>query len=340
MNATTLKRHYYVRSFVLLGFSFLLADLTATGKLGYYLAPRMHALAYVTLAILFLLTGASFRQAIMGPTQVDCDCAAAHGVPDRFWKSLMIYALFLLPLAMSFLLPDKILGSAVAEKRGLTLAANEVRREIALNQAKADGLAGTRPALDTQPQTAQAAQPQNEPTAGRPSAGAAQADTSTPLQKTKQPATDEKIRDLFAGREFGDFYTDLAVSMYKQPVIELGDKVFLDGLTTLELYPGEFAGKKLRTLGFVYREQGMGPNEFVAARFSVSCCAADAAVYGLLVESEQGSKLAKDSWVQVTGVLETRMDDGYETLVLKAEEIKPVKAPNDPYVYYNFDTPQ
>jgi len=327
MNAASLKRHYYIRSYLLLGFSFLLADLTATGKLGYYLAPRMHALAYVTLAILVVLTGASFRQAIMGPTQYDCDCADSHGVPKGFWKSAVIYSLFLLPLAMSFFLPDKILGSAVAEKRGLTLAAGEVKREIALTQAKTENNRSSAKQQQTEgklPVTAETVPQSN----------------ASKQQASPTPKTEEEIRQLFADQQFGDFYTALAVNFYKQPVIELNDKVFLDGLTTLELYPKQFSGKKLTTLGFVYREQGMKQNQFVAARFSVSCCTADASVYGLLIESEQGSKIAKDSWVQVTGTLESRNTDGYESLVLKAEQIKPVKAPKDPYVYYSFDTPQ
>ncbi|WP_134682928.1 TIGR03943 family putative permease subunit [Brevibacillus migulae] len=326
MNAASLKRHYFIRSYVLLGFCFLLADLAATGKLGYYLAPRMHALAYVTLAILIILTGASFRQAIMGPTQYVCDCADSHGVPHGFWKSAVIYSLFVLPLAMSFFLPDKILGSAVAEKRGLTLAAGEVKREIALTQANANGSSSS------------GGQGQTEGLP--PTPPAVQSKASSAELAGKKPKTEEDIRQMFAEQQFGDFYTSLAVGFYKQPVIQLDDKVFLDGLTTLELYPKQFSGKKLTTMGFVYREQGMAQNQFVTARFSVSCCTADAAVYGLLVESEQGSKLAKDSWVQVTGTLESRTVDDYDTLVLKAEQVKPVKAPKDPYVYYSFDTPQ
>ncbi len=339
MNTATLKRHYYMRSYILLGFSFLLADLTATGKLGYYLAPRLHALAYVTLAILVILTGASFRQAIIGPTQYDCECADSHGVPNRFWKSAVIYSLFLLPLAMSFFLPDKILGSAVAEKRGFTLAAGEVKRQIALNEAKNSSTGE----LDGAKAPAQAAPAQTVPAptaptgVQQPPASSAGGQSTAKLQK---PTAEAEIRQLFAAQEFGEFYTSLAVGMYKQPVIQLDDKIFLDGLTTLELYPKQFAGKKVSTMGFVYREPGLGNNHFVAARFSVSCCTADAAVYGLLIESEHAPKLKKDSWVQVTGELETRTVDGYESVVVKAEQIKPVKAPKDPYVYYSFDTPQ
>jgi uncharacterized membrane protein YcgQ (UPF0703/DUF1980 family) len=41
--------------------------------------------------------------------------------------------------------------------------------------------------------------------------------------------------------------------------------------------------------------------------------------------------------VKVRGKLELRSVDGYDMLVLKASRIQPVKAPKDPYVYYNFN---
>ena len=39
-----------------------------------------------------------------------------------------MYGLYVLPLAMGLFMPDKILGSAVAEKKGITLLSNDVRK--------------------------------------------------------------------------------------------------------------------------------------------------------------------------------------------------------------------
>jgi putative membrane protein len=308
MNASTLKKHYYIRSFILLGFTLLLADLVFTGRLSQYLAPRLHALSYVTLVILFILTGVSLRQAIVGASPYDCDCADAHSVPRSAWKSFLVYGLFLLPIVMGFMMPDKTLGSAVAEKRGVNLLSGQAQK-LAVSPT-------VPPAPASMPNDA---------------AGAS-------VQTKQQPLTDEQIRQRFKQNDFGDFYTDLAVSMYKQPVIQLNEKIFLDGLTTLELYPKEFAGKKLETIGFVYREPTFKPQQFVVARFSVSCCTADATVYGIMVEEKQAAKWATDSWVKVGGTLDVRTVDGYDMLVLRAAEIEPVEAPKDPYVYYNYDT--
>jgi uncharacterized repeat protein (TIGR03943 family) len=335
MNPAALKRHYYIRSFILLGFTFFLADLLVSGKLNQYLAPRLHGLSYVTLAILLVLTGASLRQAIVGPTQYECDCAELHNVPRSWWRSLIVYGLFVLPLFMAFLMPDKLLGSAVAEKRGLNLLAGEGKRlEAAAKSAPSEQtdsakLAAVAGKMDSAAQPGQSVPPQQ---ADKPSA-------NPPGQQAKAAGgkSEEQIRQLFADNQFGDFYTNMAVSMYKQPVIKLDEQIFMDGLTTLDLFPKQFSGHRLETVGFVYREPQLKENQFVAARFSVSCCTADAAVYGLLVEAEQANKWPTDSWVKVSGRLEARTVDGFDFLVLKAGTVEQVKAPKDPYVYYNYN---
>jgi putative membrane protein len=308
MNPKTLKKHYYIRSFILLAFTLLLADLVFTERLSLYQAPRMHGLSYVTLAILLILTGVSLRQAIVGASHYECDCADVHSVPRGAWKAVLVYGLFLLPVAMGVFMPDKTLGSAAAEKRGVNLLAGNAEK-LAVASAV--------------PPAAQSRQ---------------KADGTSPVKRENAPVSEEQIRQRFQQNDFGDFYTDLAVSMYKQPVIRLDEKIFLDGLTTLELYPKEFAGKELETIGFVYREPAFKPHQFVVARFSVTCCTADAAVFGIMVEEQQAAKLRNDSWVKVRGKLELRTVDGYDMLVLRASGITPVKAPKDPYVYYNYDT--
>jgi putative membrane protein len=327
-----------MRSLILLGFTLLLADLIATGRLSHYLAPRLHMLSYVTVAILALLTAVSIRQAVVGPDSYECDCEDVHKVPRSPLTSLVVYGLFALPLVMGLVLPDKTLGSAVAEKRGVTLLTGDGKWVQSVGSpAKPGSDQAVSPAPDT---NAPADGTENTKAYGyggqsKSDAPEKAGDGGKPKQSAAQ--TDEQIRQRFAANSFGDFYTDIAVSLYKQPVIQLNDKLFLDGLTTMELYAKEFAGKELETLGFVYREPGFTPQQFVVARFSVSCCTADATVFGILVEDKAARKWATDSWVKVRGKLELRSVDGYDMLVLKASRIQPVKAPKDPYVYYNFN---
>ncbi len=398
MQKSNRSGHDWMRSLILAGFTGLLSYLIWTDKLGHYLAPKLHMLSYVTLGILVILTFVSVRQLVAGRHHAyDCDCEDTHHVPRTRWGSVLIYGLFLLPIFMGFFMPDKILGSAIAEKRGVTLLSNDVRKlsEVASGEqaqkakqatssqgeegqavapaSSAPGEEGqaVAPASSAPGEEGQAVAPASpataqegqaaasaSPAAGEEGQAAASASTAagqegqaaasaSPAtgQETQAPAStpikpgmsDAELKNHFSNGGFGDFYTDIATSMYKQPVIKLNDKIFLDGLTTLELYAQDFAGKELETLGFVYKEPGFASNQFVVARFSVTCCTADASVFGVLVES--ASKWAKDSWVQVRGKLELRKVDGFDMLVLKAAHIQPVQAPKDPYVYYSYEAP-
>ncbi len=279
----TEKQHYYIRSFILLGFSFLLAKLLLSGDINYYIAPRFQGLTYVTLAITVILSVSSLRQALAGSADHVCECGGTHTLSSSVWKSVVIYGLFLLPLALGFFLPDKFLGSALAEKKGVNLLTGDAKALMSTKPDKKEPV--------EQPKT----------------------DQTNPAPSTKQPKqlSDQDIRKMFAG--FGDFYTDTAVSMYKQPVIKLDDSLFLDGTTILDLFQKEFAGHKLETMGFVYRQPGFQSNEFVVARFMVSCCTADATVAGLMVRSPQAKTYANDSWVRVKGTLRLSSYNGNVT---------------------------
>lgn len=339
MNPASVKRHYFLRSLILIGFTGLLAQLILTERLGHYLAPRLHMFSYVTLGIFIVLTLVSVRQAFLGVTAYDCDCEDAHKLPRSWWRSVMVYGMFILPLAMGFFMPDQILGSDVAEKRGITLLSNDVKKLAEVTGSANTPSAPAQSETGTPGGTSQLGEAAEVVSSSQEKQGKASEETAAPSSGQKPTLTDEQIRQKFSTTGFGEFYADMAVSLYKQPVILLNDKVFLDGLTTMELYAKEFAGKEIETLGFVYRQPDFTAQQFVVARFSVSCCTADANVFGVLVENDQGSKWAKDSWVKVRGKLEARSVDGYDMLVLRASQIEQVKPPKDPYVYYNYDTP-
>ncbi|WP_409178341.1 TIGR03943 family putative permease subunit [Brevibacillus fortis] len=324
MDQNKMKRHHVMRSLILAGITALLAYLILSETLSHYLAPRLHMFSYVTFVILALLTIVSIRQIFVGSSVYDCDCEEQHKVPRTPMGSLLVYGLFVLPIVMGFVMPDKILGSDVAEKRGITLLSNDVRK-LADVTANANAKENTKQTAVEKEDTESSVEPQ-QPEANN--------QVATP---PVQAIDDEQLRQRFSNGGFGDFYTDIAVFLHKQPVIELNDKVFLDGLTTMELYAKEFAGKELETMGFVYRQPDFTKQQFVVARFSVTCCTADSSVYGVLVEKEDANKWTKDSWVKVRGKLELRQVDGYDMLVLKASQVEAVSAPKDPYVYYSFE---
>jgi uncharacterized repeat protein (TIGR03943 family) len=78
--------------------------------------------------------------------------------------------------------------------------------------------------------------------------------------------------------------------------------------------------------GFV---AGEGPSGFDLARYSIACCAADAAVAVVAVvpESRIGLVPDRDEWVRVIGTYES----GSEAPTIRAVSIEVVPPPDDPY---------
>jgi uncharacterized repeat protein (TIGR03943 family) len=94
-----------------------------------------------------------------------------------------------------------------------------------------------------------------------------------------------------------------------------------------------FDGQQAKVIGFVYRDERFGEDQFMVSRFVLSCCAADAAPLGLLVQSVESGSFADDQWVEVTGFFEAGQFAGEEMPILLAETIKPTEIPEQPYLY-------
>jgi putative membrane protein len=96
----------------------------------------------------------------------------------------------------------------------------------------------------------------------------------------------------------------------------------------------EFNGQQADLIGFVYRDiQFEGKPLFMVARFTISCCVADASAIGIVVQSAQAAKLAQDSWVHVTGAFQVQELDGQKTPILVAKSIEQTSQPPQPYLY-------
>ncbi len=96
----------------------------------------------------------------------------------------------------------------------------------------------------------------------------------------------------------------------------------------------EFGGQQADVIGFVYSDiRFKDQPRFMVARFTISCCVADASAIGVITESADATKLAQDSWVHVTGKFKVEDLAGQKTPVLIADKIEPVKQPDQPYLY-------
>jgi putative membrane protein len=97
--------------------------------------------------------------------------------------------------------------------------------------------------------------------------------------------------------------------------------------------PGTFSGQNARVVGFVFRDESYGVDQFMVSRFVLSCCVADATVLGLIVSWPDSSSLSNDAWVEVEGTFQTGQFDGKSTPILVADRVTHTDAPRQPYLY-------
>jgi putative membrane protein len=99
--------------------------------------------------------------------------------------------------------------------------------------------------------------------------------------------------------------------------------------TDLDQYEGETAN----VIGFVYRDPRLSENRFIASRFAVTCCVADAFALGMQVEWPDNAGLGVDEWVQVKGPIRIIEQDGRMIPLIVAESVRQVEVPAQPYLF-------
>lgn len=97
--------------------------------------------------------------------------------------------------------------------------------------------------------------------------------------------------------------------------------------------PAELNGLPVDIVGFVYREPDMSEGQFMVARFTVSCCVADAFAVGLPVQVAGQGDLADGAWVRVRGTLQAGSFRGEQVPIIIPESVEPVPEPATPYLY-------
>jgi uncharacterized repeat protein (TIGR03943 family) len=144
--------------------------------------------------------------------------------------------------------------------------------------------------------------------------------------------SDQKLAEMFPKDEYSGEYANLGIQLFKKPVINVQDIGYVEVLSALQMYMDNFINKPIEINGFVYREEGMKPNQFVIARFNIQCCAADAMPLGILVESDKAASYATNSWVHVSGRLGKSNYSDAEVLSISADGMNSISAPKNVYV--------
>ncbi|TNJ63233.1 TIGR03943 family protein [Paenibacillus hemerocallicola] len=327
----SLTVHYLFRAVIMAGFSFYVLHLVKAGSLVYYIAPRMEVYvkcAAIALFVIALYQGFLGLRSFFGKAEAACDCE--HAPPASIVRNIWLYGLFLLPLTLGFLLPDKLMGSDVVAMKGMNLSGGN-------GAAKAGGrAAGSGTAAAGQTASAGAVQAPESVAPEQPVSAeeaAAKGGVSSAAGTGTSPTADEELKRLFEADDFSKPFVSLGIKLYKQDRIVIKENGFMELLTAVDLFLDRYIGKKMEITGFVYREPDMKENQFVVSRLAMMCCSADSSPYGVLVEGATAKTLSKDAWVKIVGTIGTTKYKDIEIMKLDATSIESIQAPETPYVY-------
>lgn len=101
---------------------------------------------------------------------------------------------------------------------------------------------------------------------------------------------------------------------------------------------GEYEGRRIEVEGFVFRNEYMGPSQMVVGRYIITCCIADASLFGYLTEGDGIGDIPENTWVKVKGKLGKVSFEGEDVPCISADEdgIEFPERPENEYVFANY----
>ena len=92
-------------------------------------------------------------------------------------------------------------------------------------------------------------------------------------------------------------------------------------------------GRRVIVEGFVHHEKGLPEGTFIAFRFLIYCCAADAQPVGVLTQYARQDALPEEAWVRIEGSVQVTMLGGKPCPIVNAEAVTITQPPKNPYLY-------
>ncbi|WP_227935061.1 TIGR03943 family putative permease subunit [Alkalihalobacillus deserti] len=316
---TDLGFHAYIRGIILIGFALLMLAFIITGNITYYIAPKMMPFIYFATGT-FLLLGVIqiIRSTAKGQEEEQlCDCGTDHNISGSPVTKLLIYSIFITPIVLGFVLPDKLLDSSVAANRGIQFGSG-----ILADQT------------NTESPNENSSTSRAEAFLNDPDGYFDELETgSTPEDTDSENIT---VEEYYTEEGYNQYYDDLTEEILAEDLIVVTEENYLDMMTVLDLHIDRFIGKTIEIVGFVYREPELADDQLVVARFGMTCCVADSSVYGTMISTDDADQYENDTWVRVTGVLDKTDYHDFQIPLIKLKEIEVVEQPKSPYVYPRF----
>ncbi|MEK4541823.1 TIGR03943 family putative permease subunit [Bacillus sp. FSL R5-0585] len=122
-------------------------------------------------------------------------------------------------------------------------------------------------------------------------------------------------------------------SMLGQRKLQVKDKDYVQTMNVIGQNVNWFKGKEITFLGFIYKDKDVTGNKVVVARYGITCCIADASVWGMIVTGKNIEKIPEETWVKITGLLDETIYKGTVFPLVKVNKIEKINKPTDPYVY-------
>ncbi|HHP1052208.1 hypothetical protein ACS94_05765 [Bacillus cereus] len=122
-------------------------------------------------------------------------------------------------------------------------------------------------------------------------------------------------------------------SMLGQRKLQVKDKDYVQTMNVIGQNVNWFKGKEITFLGFIYKDKDVMGNKAVVARYGITCCIADASVWGMIVTGKNVEKIPEETWVKITGLLDETTYKGTVFPLVKVNKIEKINKPTDPYVY-------
>jgi putative membrane protein len=113
------------------------------------------------------------------------------------------------------------------------------------------------------------------------------------------------------------------------------DRTVLDWIKIFNYEPDvtPYLKQTASVIGFVYHDPRLGGSQFMVGRFAITCCVADAFAIGMAVDWPNSAALQENTWVNVKGPVEIITIEGRKVPLIRAETVKSVAAPKEPYLY-------
>lgn len=198
-----------------------------------------------------------------------------------------VYFLFVLPLLTGFVFPDKVLDSAMAEKKGVSLTGTI---------GKKSGFSNTNNPPERERSDSET-----------PNADAYLEDPEKYMQELEEKyaseTSDTSADDTGQVFDYDEYYLEIAEKYDDRDKITITDDNYADLVDSITIFLDRFQGKEIDINGFVYRDDSTDQNHLVVARFLMSCCSADTSVIGMMAKGNNLNKIESDTWVKVTGTI-------------------------------------